>query len=204
MVAGLFATPASGRGQASATAEPHRALVFSPDRPERCDFFFVTEFNAGMTGVESQDALDKFLFTDAIGLMWNADRSRAIGVSIDAHLANGALRFVPTLRAKQWLTGRSSMDLSLGYAFTSIEQDGITGAIFQVRYSPTQWIHLQAGGCRVREVSSIWYFPDYHVEEVTQFRIYGGVGLGGVPAVVAWGAQAVGFATVVALFAGSN
>ena len=52
----------------------------------------MTEFNVGVTGVKSQDGVDRFLFTDALGLMRNIDRTRAVGVSVDAHLTAGAVR----------------------------------------------------------------------------------------------------------------
>lgn len=184
--------------------EPHRTIVFAPDRPDRCDYFFVTEFNVGVTGVKSQDGVDRFLFTDALGLMRNIDRTRAIGVSLDAHLTAGAVRFTPTIRFKQWLAGRKSLDLSLGYASTSLEQEGVVGAIVDVRYSPTAWFHVQAGACRIRSVTSIWYYPDYHVEEDTQFQAHAGVGLGGVPGVISWGVQAIGFAGLALTFSGMN
>src|SRR4029077_587717 len=130
-------------------AKPHRSIVFSPDRADRCDYFFVTEFNTDITGVKSQDGVDRFLFTDALGLMRNVDRTRAVGLSIDAHLTAGRLGFAPTIRVKQWLAGRSSIDLSLGYVHTPIEKEGIVGPIVNVRYSPTAWFHVQAGGCRI-------------------------------------------------------
>jgi hypothetical protein len=186
----------------SVFAEPHRAIVFSPDRADRCDYFFVTEFNAGVTGVKSQDGVDRFLFTDAFGLMRNIDRTRAVGVSIDAHLAAGAIRFTPTIRFKQWLAGRRSLDLSLGYASTPIDHEGVVGPIVDVRYSPTAWFHVQAGACRIRSVGSIWYYPDYRVDEDSQFQLHAGVGLGGVPGVISWGAQAIGFAALVLAFSG--
>jgi hypothetical protein len=188
-----IATPAPALGNASGfVTEPHKAIVFSPDRPDRCDYFFVTEFSTGITGVKSQDGADRFLFTDALGLMRNIDRTRAVGVSIDAHLTAGALRVAPTLRFKQWLAGRSSLDLSLGYAHTSIVQEGVVGPIVDVRYSPTAWFHVQAGACRIRTVSSIFYFPDLHVDQSSRVEFYAGAGLGGVPGVISWGAQAIG------------
>ncbi len=106
----------------------------------------------GVTSVKSQDGVDRYLFTDAIGLMRNIDRSRAVGASIDVHLTAGAFRFTPTIRFKQWLTGRRSLDLSLGYASATIEQEGVVGPIVDVRFSPTGWFHVQAGACRIRNV----------------------------------------------------
>ncbi len=185
-------------------AEPHRTIVLTPDRPERCDYFFVTEFNAGVTGVKSQDGVDRFLFTDALGLMKNIDHSRAIGASIEAHLTAGATRFAPTIRFKQWLKGRSSVDLSLGYAITSIQQSGVAGPIIDVRYSPNAWFHIQAGACRIRDINSIYYYPVYRVEDTSEVQAYVGAGLGGVPALVSWGAQAVGAVTLIALLSGMN
>jgi len=185
-------------------AEPHRTIVFSPDRPDRCDYFFVTEFNLGVTGVKSQDGVDRFLFTDALGLMRNIDRTRAVGVSVDAHLTAGAFRFAPTIRLKQWLAGRSSIDLSLGYATTSIEQEGVAGPIVDVRYSPTTWFHVQAGACRIRNVRSIYYYPTYHVGEDSQVQLHAGVGLGGLPGVISWGAQGIAFVGLMAALSGMN
>jgi hypothetical protein len=181
----------------------HRALVFAPDRPERCDYFLVTEFTTSFTGAKPGDAFDSFLYTDAIGVMRNVDRSRAVGASIDVHLANGAVRLAPTLRFKQWLKGRGSVDLLVGYAPSTIEQEGVTGVIVDVRYSPAVWCHVQAGACRIRDVSSIFYYPEFRVEEDTRLRLHAGVGLGGVPGVASWGVQAVGFALLAAAFAES-
>lgn len=173
-------------------AESHKPIVFSPDRPDRCDYFFVTEFSTAVTGVKSQDGLDRYLFTDALGLMRNIDRTRAVGASIDAHLSAGMVRFAPTLRFRQWLADRSSIELSLGYASASITQEGVVGAIANLRYSPAAWCHVQAGACRIRQVRSIFIFPDYRVDQNTQLQLYAGIGLGGVPGVISWGAQALG------------
>jgi NADPH:quinone reductase-like Zn-dependent oxidoreductase len=182
----------------------HRTFAFSPDRPERCDYFWVTEFNTSVTGVNSQDAGDHYLFTDALGLMRNIDRTRAVGVSVDAHLTGGAFRFTPTLRFKQWLAGRSSIDLTLGYAHSSIVQEGVAGPIADLRYSPNAWFHVQAGACRIRNVTSIFYLPDYQVNETTRLQLYAGAGLGGAPGVASWGAQVIGFAALVAALSGMD
>jgi len=187
-----------------ALAQSRRTVVFAPDRPNRCDYFFVTEFNATATGANSQDAVDRFLFTDAVGIMRNIDGSRAVGLSLDAHLTAGELRFAPTVRFKQWLGGRSSLDVLFGYATDSPEKEGVVGPVMDVRYSPTAWFHLQAGACRIRNVTSIWYYPEYRVEGNTRFEFHAGVGLGGVPGVVSWGAQAVGAAVLVSLLSGMD
>ncbi len=201
MAGGLLAgAPGPVWCETSPFLEPRRTIVFTPDRPDRCEYFFVTEFNVSATGVKSQDGVDRFLFTDALGVMRNIDRSRAVGLSLDAHLAAGGIRFAPTIRFKQWLAGRSSLDLLVGYAHTPIEQEGVTGAIVDARYSPTAWFHIQAGACRIRSVSSIWYYPDYHVNEDTQLAFHAGVGLGGVPGVVSWGVQGIGFGVLYAMF----
>lgn len=198
----VAAAPASA--VAGSPAEPHRAIVFAPDRPERCDFFFVTEFNAGFTGGTSQDGVDRYLFTDALGLMRNVDRSRAVGASIDAHLTGGAIRFAPTVRYKQWLIGRSSLDLTLGYTTAAIDQEGVVGPIVHVRYSPTSWFQLQAGACRVRNVTSSFYYPYYHVNQTTRTHVFAGAGLGGLPGVLSWGAQAIGILALAAALSGMN
>ncbi len=199
----LATAPVNARCDPSADfAEPHRTIVFSPDRPERCDYFLLTEFSTSLTGVKSQDGVDRFLFTDALGVMRNIDRSRAVGFSIDAHLTGGAFRFTPTLRFKQWLAGRQSFDVSLGYAAASLEQEGVVGPIVQARYSPSSWFHVQAGACHIRNVTSISYYPDYHVNGDTQLQIHAGIGLGGMPGVVSWGVQAIGFAGLALAFGG--
>ena len=182
------------------TAEPHKLLVFSQDRPDRCDYFFVTEFSTNVTGVKSQDGVDRFLFTDALGMMRNIDRTRAVGISVDTHLTAGAFRFAPTIRFKQWLAGRRSIDVVFGYAKTPLEQEGVVGAIADVRYSPTHWFHVQAGACRIRDVRSIRYYPDYHVDEHTRLQFHAGAGLGSVPGVISWGVQAIGFGALVLAF----
>jgi len=202
-VAGVLAgSPVHAQSDGVSLAAParHTTVAFSPDRLDRCTYFFVTEFDASLTpGVETRDAVDRLLFTDALGLMRNIDRTRAVGISIDAHLSAGGFRFAPTLRFKQWLAGRASLDLALGYATDDIEHEGVVGPIVDVRYSPSEWFHLQAGACRIRNVGFITYYPEYSVDEQSPLRFYAGVGLGAVPGVVSWGAQAVGFATLVAM-----
>jgi hypothetical protein len=195
---------AQENGASIEPAESRKTIVFSPDRPERCDYFFVTEFNASVTGAQSQDPLDSFLFTDALGVMRNVGRSSALGASVDAHLINGNLSLTPTVRFKQWLGGRSSLDLSLGYANDDLEHEGVVGPIVNARYSVNKWLHLQAGGCRVRNVTSISYVPDYHVTEQSSFQVYGGAGLGGLPGVISWGAQAIGFTVMSAMASGMD
>jgi hypothetical protein len=207
VIAILAATPALAQRDTSiVAAPPHHAIAFSPDRGERCDYFFVTEFNVGVSGTRAmtQDAVDRYLFTDALGLMRNLDRTRAVGASIDAHLTGGAIRFTPTIRFKQWLSNRISIDLTLGYANTPVEQEGVVGPIVAVRYSPTAWFHLQAGGFRNRNVRSIQYFPDYSVDSDTQLQLYAGAGLGGLPGLISWGVQAIGIASLAAALSGMD
>jgi hypothetical protein len=85
--------------------------------------------------------------------------------------------------------------LSLGYANSSIEQEGVVGTIVNVRYSPTAWFHVQAGASRVRTVAPrpgyLVYPP---VDEESQFQFHVGAGLGGVRGVNALGAQMFGAA----------
>jgi hypothetical protein len=185
-------------------APPRKTIVFTPDRQDRCDYFFVTEFNASAANKEAQDVVDRILLTDALGVMRNIDRSRALGVSIDAHLIGGAIRFAPTIRFKQWLSHRASLDLTVGYASASIEQEGAVGLIADARYSPSAWFHAQVGVCRVRNVTSIFYVPEKVVNGDTQTVLYAGVGLAGVPGVISWGAQAIGWGAAVLTFSGMD
>ena len=186
----------------SVAAEARRGLKFWPDRLEKCDYFMVTEFSVGLTGSASQEPMDDFLLTDALGIMRNIDGSRAVGFSLDAHLARGMVRVAPTVRFKQWLKGRSSVDLTLGYAHTPLEEEGVVGWIGDVRYYPVPWFHLRAGACRVRDVHSIWHFSDgTTVDHTTRANVHAGIGVGEVPGVVAWGAQAILLASFVAAFA---
>ena len=205
MAAALAAAPAHALDGSLGVTEPRKTVSFSPDRHDRCDYFWITEFDASLTpGVDVRDAVDGFIFTDALGLMRNIDRSRAVGISVDAHVAAGGFRFAPTLRFKQWLAGRASLDLSLGYVTNDIEHEGVVGPIVDVRYSPNEWLHFQAGACRIRNVGFITYYPEYSVDEQSPLRFFAGVGLGAVPGVVSWGAQAIGFATVLAMFSGMD
>ena len=99
MAAGILAdAPAHAQlgDDSLAVARRHRMIAFNPDRAERCTYFFVTEFSTSVSGVKSQDTVDRFLFSDALGLMWNVGRSQAVGLSIDAHLAAGSGRLTPT------------------------------------------------------------------------------------------------------------
>lgn len=136
--------------------------------------------------------------------MRNIDRSRALGASIDAHLTGGAVRFTPTVRFRQWLSGRSSLDLTVGYAVASQEQEGVVGLIGDARYRFSPWFHAQAGACRVRNVTSIFYLPETRVNGETRTTLYAGAGLGGLPAVFAWGAQAIGYAGALIFVGGMN
>jgi len=194
MLAG--ATPA----RSEPSPQPRKAIAFAPGRQDVCDFFLVTEFTASATGGTSEGGVDRVLFTDAFGIMRNIGESRAVGVSVDTHLAEGAIRFTPTVRFKQWFAGRQSVDLLVGYAHASLEQEGVVGPVVDVRYSPTAWFHVQAGGCRIRSVSSIFYYPDYQVHEKSPYKIHVGAGLGGAPGAVSWGLQAIAFAGLLYAF----
>lgn len=189
----------------SVAAETRPGLKFFPDRRDKCDYFMVTEFSFGVSGSGSQDPMDEMLLTDGLGIMRNIDGSRAVGLSIDAHLAHGMVRFAPTVRFKQWLKGRSSVDLTLGYAGTPVDEEGVVGLIGDVRYYPAPWFHVRAGGCRIRDVHNIWRFSDgtVAVDETTRTRVHAGVGVGEVAGVVSWGVQAVLLASLVAAFAAS-
>ena len=181
----LAASPALAEPSDSfAVARPYRTIAFTPNRADRCAYYFVTEFSASVTSVKSQDRVDRFLFTDAMGLMRNVGHSQAAGLSIDSHLAAGGWRFAPTLRFKQWLAGRRSLDLSLGYASANLEQEGVVGPIVDLRYSPNGSFYAQAGACRIRNVSGITYYPQYHVYEQSLLQVHAGIGLGGVGGVV--------------------
>ena len=191
-------------GDSLAAAPPHPAVVFAPDRPDRCDFFFVTEFSASTTAAHSQNGEDDFIFTDALGLMRNVGRSQAVGLSIDAHVAAGNTRFVPTLRFKQWLAGRQSVDVLVGYAVDDPLREGVVGPIVDLRYSPNAWFYVQAGACRVRSISSIFYYPEYQVNQESPLRFHAGLGLGGVAGVASWGAQAIAIVGLLVAFSHMN
>jgi len=198
LAAALLAAPARGRcDDAPAARKP---FAFASGRRERCDYFLVTEFTMSRTGGSSSVDFDRMLFTDSFGVMRNIDDSRAVGLSVDAELAEGAIRLVPTLRLKQWFAGRQSVDVLVGYAGGSLTQEGVIGTVADVRYSPTPWFHVQAGGSRIRSVSSIVYDPDYHVTEQHPFRMHVGAWLGGAPGAVTWGLQAIAFAGLLFAF----
>ena len=187
----------------TAHAQARPRFQFRPDRLEKCDFFFVTESSASVIGRGSMDPVDDLLFTNSFGLMANIDSSRAIGLALDVHIARG-LRLSPTVRFKQWLGRRSSVDLVVGYAHAPFDDSGIVGWNGEVRYYPTPWFHARTGVCRIRDVQAIYYFPDPHVVGTTETRFHAGVGVGEVPGVVAWGGQLLVLAALVALFSGMS
>lgn len=201
-VAWLIAA-AAGLLCTTAISDTRRSLSFRPDRLEKCDFFLVTEFSVSAIGTGSADPIDDLLFSDSFGIMRNIDSARAVGLTLDAHVARG-LRLTPNVRFKQWLSRRSSIDLTLGYAHASVEDDGVFGWIGDVRYSPAPWFHVRTGVCRIREVYAISYLPDRQVNQAILTRFHAGVGVGEVPGVIAWGGQVLLFATFVALFSGMS
>lgn len=187
----------------AALAQARPTFQFRPDRLEKCDFFFVTEFSVSAIGTGSVEPMDDLLFTNSFGLMRNIDRSRAIGLALDAHVAKG-FRLSPTVRFKQWLARRSSVDVTVGYAHAPFDEEGIVGWNGEARYYPAPWFHVRTGLCRIRDVHAIYYFPDPRVEQTTETRFHAGVGVGEVPGVAAWGGQVLLLAVFVAMFAGAS
>jgi hypothetical protein len=175
---------------------PPRVLVFNPDTPDRCEWFFVTEFSTSYVPMATVDGYDNFLFDDSFGLMKNAGSHTAVGASMSFLLAQGEIHYTPTVRYKRWL-GTRSVDVTLGYAAGELQ--GPTGPILTARYSPTRWFHMQAGACRIREVRYLDY-PEFSVEERRPIRMFAGVGFGGVAGVGLWAAQAVGIVILTSLY----
>jgi hypothetical protein len=177
-------------------AAKRRGVSFSPKPYARCDVFFVTEFSANLLFVEVDDQMDRFLFTDSFGLMKNLTPDKALGGSFDLHVAQGVAKYAVTVRYKQWLGERQSVDLSLG--FFPDDAPGIVGPIANLRYSPAQSFYVQAGLCQIKEQWGTYVgYPEYfRYHEARTFRVYGGIGCGGVPGVVLWGAQMLGIGVV--------
>lgn len=186
------ASPADAPGEAA----KRKGLSFTPKPYAQCDVFFVTEFSANLLFVPVDDQMDRFLFTDSFGLMKNLTRDKALGGSIDLHLAQGVIKYAVTLRYKQWLGERQSVDLSLG--FFPDDAPGIVGPIANARYSPLQTFYVQAGVCQFKELE--WQYvpaPEYfRYHEARTYRLYTGIGCGGAAGAILWGAQLLVIAVV--------
>jgi len=180
------------------------ALVFNPNTPDRCEWFFITESNINYAPMNAPNS--RFMLDDSFGLMKQVGERTAVGASIDLILA-GDVHYAPTVRYKRW-HGRQSLDLMLGYV--PGELAGPTGPILTARYSPAPRYHMQIGACRYNEdATGLYYppgsyFPAYLVEERKPLRVFAGIGFGGIPGISMWGAQAVVLMVVAATFAGWN
>lgn len=193
----LFALLACAR----AAQADRGTLCFNPQPGDRCGSFLITEFSTNVVSTEARDnhSMDRLIATDSFGLMRNLDGGSALGASLDLHLAQSELKFGPSLRYKRWLTGNQSLDLSLGYVIDN-DRLGLAGPIGSIRYSPVRYFYLQAGACQFREFHPVpGTVNEYRKEMKT--RVYGGLGFGGVPGAVCWGAQVVGVIVVAAAFA---
>jgi hypothetical protein len=188
-----------------------RSFSFSPQPYDRCDYFMITEFSTSAVAmkVPHSHLSDQFLFTDSFGFMKNLEGGSALGASIDLHLSDGsgdldreAIQVAPTLRYKHWLPRKQSLDLSIGYIPKGADL-GLVGPIANLRYSPLSTFYVQAGVCQFREFTLIpGSFYEYHEERKT--RLFGGAGVGGVPATIFWGVQLVGAVVVAGSLAASG
>jgi hypothetical protein len=197
LIAGLWSLASAVHAHAQA-AEPDPApsrkrFSFTPRPGDRCEYFFVTEFQASYTSARAQDPVDRYIFTDSFGLMRNVGRG-AVGASLDVSLALGAVRFSPMVRYKRWLGSKQSVE-SVGHFLE--DSPGLVGPIVTARYCPVNYFHLQAGVCQYREqwtvVTNPYNYPDdFEFHDEKTYRVFGGLGFGGIPGVSLWGAQLVG------------
>jgi hypothetical protein len=201
-VTGVVQSAEVGASSDDGSSTPvRRRFAFNPAPYGQCDYFIITEFSASVVGRTTQDPVDSFLFSDGLGLMRNVGERSSLGGSVDAHIAQGEFKLSPTVRYKHWLSRRQSMDLLVGYMLG--QRDGMFGPIATVRYSPAPYLHLQAGACQERRHWTTYDFQSGTLQfhDRKQFRVYGGLGLGGVPGLVSWGAQAVGGLALLAVAA---
>src|SRR4029450_12924129 len=111
------------QAESESTLSVRRGLAINPCGDDGCRYFLVTEFSASVAARTTQDPVDSFIFSDALGVMKNFPGGWSLGGSIDAHLALGVLKFAPTLRYKHWLTARQSVDVVAGYVLD--RKDGL-------------------------------------------------------------------------------
>jgi len=188
-----------------------RRFSFSPGPFDRCKYFMITETSTDWVLMKVEDGFDQYIFTNSLGLMANLDAHRAVGGSIDLHLARGHLSCAPTLRYRQWFTRSQSMDLSVGYVsnHTSDPFDyspSLAGPIVNARFNLTHCLYVQGGLCRFEGPS---YLNDYLITSGAPggsagFKAYGGIGLGGVPGVSLWGVELVGLGLLALAFSGMS
>ena len=168
-------------------APAQRGLAFSPDTPDRCKWFFITESNVSFVPMDASSPFDKLLIDDSCGLMKNVGSRDAVGASMDLILAQD-FHFAPTLRYKRWF-GAHSVDLMLGYI--PGETEGPTGPILTARYSPARLFQIQIGGCRYRQTTYQYIDPSGWTEERTPLQFFLGIGFGGAAGTALWGVQAI-------------
>lgn len=188
----LFGT---ARAQVTEETVARKRFAFNPHPGDRCEYFLVTEFSASFSSARSpQDPVDRYVFTDSFGLMKNLGGRGAVGAAIEVSLAQGEVHYAPTARYKHWLGGMQSVEVTAGHFLS--DSPGLIGPIVTARYSPVNYFHLQAGVCRYREqwttVTYPYIYPNsFEFHDERNYRVFGGVGLAGVPGAISWGGQAV-------------
>jgi hypothetical protein len=207
-VVSTWLLPVSARGDVPQPIHPAMGRVlrysdfsFTPHGFSRCSQFLVTE--TSVSGVGSQT-----LLTDGFGMMENINRHWAVGGAVNVHWATG-LQFMtePAVRCRRWFGGEQSVEGSLGWIASSEPSGSVEGLTYlvgpnvSIRYSPTPMVFVLGGVCRLRERNDAFDPQTYSIAK--RYRdystTYGGIGLGGLPAMALWGLEAVAVGVAVAI-----
>jgi hypothetical protein len=191
-----------GGAQVPAPHGPRRPLSFTPHCLDECAAFFVVETSVNRVAMKTDDRMDEFLVTDAVGLMKNINPRWAVGGAVELHWAVGTVKVAPALRCRRWFGREQSLEASLGYIANG--DPGMVGPIVSARYSPFPGFCVQGGVTRYRE----WRY-DYDPVTYRSWswthdssRAYGGIGLSGPGGAALWGLQALALGVAVVMFAG--
>ncbi len=175
---------------------PVRGLSWRPAPYPRCRAYVLTEAGVDVAAIQVDDHFDRFIFSDALGVMANVDEHQSIGGSLDLTLALGQFSLVPTLRYRRWLGKGGSLDLAAGWSPASGR--GIGGPIVRARYAPVAMLGVEAGVARyLNEDPYGWWGPNGSARtDPVRWHAFGGVSLGGPLGAGAWGVQVLGLSLV--------
>ena len=186
-------------------AGPRRAVSFTPDTPQNCATFCITEWGLSVLATQTKRRIDRYVLTDALGLMVNLGRHEAVGASAEMRLAGDILNLAPTIRYKHWMKGGQSADLLLGYIAASGRPKSSfrpVGPMLEARYTmrattKLATTSLRVGVCQYRTSDLDQDLDqDQPEHEKRVLRAYGGLTVGGVPGAAGWGVQLLIFGLV--------
>ena len=187
-------------GNSPAGAEPPDSFEAIPDSAGFAavaavhrDWLLITDCTTSYA-VVANPGVERFMFTDGLGIMRSMGGGDALGASLDLHITGPGARTGPTLRYRHSFALQRSLELSLGYVPGS--RPGITGFVVDARYRPTRDLYVQIGAFRNREISETHSYSQASgyvqtVREHLPVRITAGFGFDGTSGRVLWAVQAL-------------